>query len=242
MSWEENPVIARWAIQKIQEKMAEGREEGGAFHASEIFQCRRKTVLNRKYKPDNTAEQIMMFAVGFAMQEWFLGHEPDGKEFLGVIFSVDQLVGDNVMEFKTTRMSPEKYPLNDKGKPDNKQPKVPFDVLNMEHWITRTRAYCAVHGINQAHIMVFFLYANELKCYSKRFTDKELAVTRVDIEQQRDELTEMSEAFEKSDIVPSVDTRKGDWECKFCPFLLQHKDWRGCLLELQDRGVTIEQK
>ena len=235
----ENQQMTNWTINQIQKKMDDGRKNDDALHASEIYGCFRKTVLNRNHEISYDPETIMMFAVGFAMQEWFLGHEPESKEVFGVLFSADQVVGENIIEFKTTRKSVEKYAKDDKGKPDKTVPKVAFHPTEMDHWINRTRAYCAAHDINTAHILVFFLYQNTMKAWTFEFSDQELGVVKKDIVVRKNELEPMVAAYKKSKIVPSISTRNNDWECEYCPFLMAVDGWKGCLKELQDDGVKI---
>ncbi len=218
MKVHENPRMSDWAIKQIGDKMLIEQARVGPFHASEIYSCFRKVYFNRKEPVKYDKETILKFALGFAMQEWFFGPEEDGLEISGVIFSPDKIISDNVLEFKTTRRSPEVY-QKDGNKYLKDLPKIKFDVEANESWITRTGAYCAEFGINKAHILVFFLFQNVLVAYTLEFTDQELEIIRTESAKRRDELI----AAMGKKTPPSVKTRTGDWECHrgtiVCPYL-----------------------
>ena len=224
----ENQRMTDWAIKQVGKKMLVNQARTGPFHASEIYACFRKTWYNRTDPHQYDAKTILIFSLGFAVQEWFFGPEDDGEEINGVIFSPDRIISGNMMEFKTTRRSYEVYAKDEKGKPDKSVPKIKFDLEANESWITRTGAYCAEFNVNKAHILVFFLFQNDLHAWTLEFTDKELEFIRAEVEEKRVEL----EAVFAEGKVPSVQTRTGDWECNLCPY----KD--KCLPELEKDGWT----
>jgi len=231
----ENARMTDWAIKQVGKKMLVNQARTGPFHASEIYSCFRRVFLNRTNPHQYDAKTILIFALGFAMQEWFFGPEDEGEEINGVVFSPDRMVEDNVLEFKTTRRSYETYAKDANGKMDKTVPKVKFNLEANESWITRTGAYCAEFGVNKAHILVFFLFQNDLRAWTLEFTDQELDFIRKEVEERRVELTA---AFEKASKPkgkpPLVQTRTGDWECRMCPYLDK------CLTELKKDGWQEE--
>lgn len=217
----ENQRMTDWAISQVGKKMLIEQTRTGLFHASEIYSCFRRTWFNRQEAVQYPKETILKFAVGFAMQEWFFGPEEDGEELNGVIFSPDRVFDPkNIGEFKTTRRSYEKY-QKDGTRYLKDLPKIKFDIEANESWIDRTGAYCAEFNINKAHILVFFLFSNELHAWTLEFEDKELVAIRAEIEEKRIALTAAFDTAKKSKgkKLPSVQTRTGDWECRFCPYL-----------------------
>lgn len=233
----ENPRIANWAIQQVQTKMDERHgNRTGALHASEIFQCFRKTVLKRTIgAPPLAANTILQFAVGQALQEFFFGPEKDGLEAFGIILSADRMVSDQVLEFKSTRMSYEGLPKDAHGKGIRGATKVRFDPLTNEYakeWLVRCRAYCAAHSVRKAHIVVFFIYQSLMSAWTLEFTDEELAEAQSGIELRRYVITEHL----TNGTLPSVTTRMGAWECKNCPFLIDH-----CLADLRAASLDVEE-
>ena len=208
----EDERVSRWAIQQIRDKMG-GRDRTGLWHASEVFQCLRKSILMRREPELPSTEDILIWTTGFAVQEWFLGDEDESEEHFGILLSPDKIVGDNVIEFKTTRQSYEKFQRDDNNKYLKHLPKEKFDPRNNEMWIKRTRAYCAAAGIKRAHIMVFFLMSNLLKTWTLEFTDAELTEAQNEITQRK----KILDRHNFHETVPSTKYRIGEWECKWCP-------------------------
>ncbi len=232
----ENPRMTDWAIKQVGNKMEIDQRREGPFHASEIYSCYRKVYLNRTEPQSFSPETILKFALGFAMQEWFFGEEADGTVLNGVVYSPDKIFDpNNVGEFKTTRRGYEKY-QKDGTKYLKDLPKIRFDVTENESWVDRTGAYCAEFGINKAHILVFFLFSNELHAWTLEFTDQELESIRVDNAARRDALTEVfKKASRKGAKLPHVNTRNADWECQWCPYLDK------CMPELIKDGYREEE-
>ena len=211
----ENQRMTDWAIAQVGKKMLTNQARTGPFHASEIYSCFRRTWFNRTDPHQYDSSTILKFALGFAMQEWFFGPEDEGEEINGVIFSPDRLFdAKNIGEFKTTRRSYEKY-QKDGTKYLKNLPKIKFDLEANESWITRTGAYCAEFNVNKAHILVFFLFSNELHAWTLEFEDKELEFIRAEVQERKTEL----EGWFKKKKTPPVTTRTGDWECNMCPYL-----------------------
>ncbi len=231
---EENPKVTNWAINNMITKMGE-RDYDGPPHASELFSCFRKGVLKRNgFKEELTQEDILRFAVGFAVQEWFFGEEKDGEEHFGVIFSADHSVKGQVFEFKTTRFSYMALPKDENGKGIRGAEKVKFDPENAGDWVPRTLAYMSAHNVKKAHIMVFFLFQGVMSTWTITATDADMKEVRADIEARRDVFLELDAAYKKDESLPSIETRAGDYECNYCPFYDSH-----CFHELTAAGVKV---
>lgn len=207
----ENEIVARWAVQQMRDKL--GKERTGLWHASEIYQCLRKSVLMRREPEKPSIEDILMWTTGFAVQNWFLGDEDESEEHYGILLSPDKIVDGNIMEMKTTRKSYEKFQRDENNKYLKHLPKVRFSPTDNDIWIQRTRAYCAATGINRAHIIVFFLMANYIKTWTLEFTDEELAEVRGEIDSRKAILDQ----HVKDGTIPPITYRIGNWECKWCP-------------------------
>ena len=227
----ENTRVSDWAVTQVQKKMGE-RDRTGLLHASEIYRCFRHTVLERRDPVQWGRDAIMRFALGFALQEYFLGPEKDGEEMLGVIVSPDRMVKNQALEFKSTRSSYEKYAKDEKGKLDKTVPKIKFDPSVNEGWIKRTLGYCAAYNVNKAHILVYFIYGDILSNWTLEFTDEELEDARVDIEERRSTI----QGFLDSGETPGIETRAWETECNLCPFLVH------CTPELKAAGVELKEE
>lgn len=230
----ENPAVANWAIQRMRDKMVRPRKPDEPFHAAELFQCPRKTILNRTRPEEYDTDSLLKFAVGFALQEWFLGPEEDSLTALGVYYSPDRVEGENILEFKSTRRSYERLPKDEHGKPLRGFPKIRFDILENQGWIDRTCAYCALNGLKQAHILVFFLFQNVLSAWTLKFTEAELEQAAQDIVRRRNRL----EMWLKTsrEVLPSVKLRSWEGECGTCPYQVNY-----CLAELKKEGMGVEE-
>lgn len=230
MKIEENPRVTAWAIRNMKTKMGQ-RERDGLPHASDLFACFRKSILNRRDPQEPTDDDIVRFAVGFAMQEWFFGPEKDGEEHWGIILSADHFIKGQVFEFKTTRKSYESLPKDPAtGKGIKGAEKVRFDPAEAGDWVPRSLAYMAAKGVTKAHIMVFFLFQNMMSTWTITATKEELKEVRADLEARRDVFNEYLEEEE----LPSIETRSGDWECGYCPFYDKY-----CFHELTAAGVKV---
>ena len=234
----ENKRVADFWIEQVRKKLTDPDRFEGSLHASEIFQCLRRSFLDRVLGPVKLdRKSILQFAVGFALQEWFFGPEADGKEAQHVIFSADKLMSSAVEEFKSTRIS---YSRKTEPKPEDvfhvHDPITntwKFDPSSMDHWIKRTRAYCAVHDVKIAHIVVFFIFQTELSAWTVEFDDDDIAEAKAEIEDRSSELY----AYIAEDDMPPVSTRTGDWECGMCVRRATH-----CMAELRKEGVVIDEK
>ncbi len=231
----ESPKITQWALKNMIEKMGE-RDYNGPPHASELFSCFRKGILKRNgFKEELGEEDVLRFAVGYAMQTWFFGPEKEGEEHFGIILSADHSVKGQVFEFKTTRKSYEALPKDpETGKGIRGAEKVKFDPEESGDWVPRTKAYMVAHRVKKAHIMVFFLFQTKMATWTIELDDADMKEARADLEARRDVYNELDEAYKENEELPSIETRAGDWECSYCPFFDTH-----CFHELTAAGVTV---
>lgn len=219
----ENPKVAAWATQKVIKRLGLDDRDTENWHAHDIFRCLRQSYLARLYPQAPDMETMWRWALGYALQEWFLGAEEDSEEFHGILYSTDHRVGDETLEFKTTAKSYEKY-QKDGNKYLKDLPKVRFDPAENEGWVTRLRGYCAFRGKSRAHILVFFKHQLRLDAWTFEFTPEELATAVSDADFAK---LQLDIAWE-SQVPPPVTTRVGAFECEHCPFLLNY-----CIMELR---------
>lgn len=229
----ENAQVARWAYGQLHKALeARGGDRTGTLHASEVLQCARRTVLNRTAPPPPpSADSELAWGVGYALQEFILGPEEEGKEAFGVILSTDRMVKGQVLEFKTTKMSYEALPKGADGKGIRGAEKVRFNPQENQYaqeWLVRSAAYCAANNVTKAHIIVVFLYQNLMSAWTLEFTPKELAASRANIEERRD----IIQGHLDAGTLPPVSYRRGAWECANCVFRASK-----CLEALRDAGL-----
>ena len=222
MKIREDERVNDWVFKQMRERL-EREPRTGLWHASEVFGCPRKAILNRAFPPILTKNDMLAFIRGFAVQEYIFGKEEDGEEHLGIILSPDFIEGDHLFEMKTTNFW---YETKGKGV---------FDPTTMSDWITRTTAYCAAFGKKQAHITVlFYSRPPEMHTWTLEFSDTDLEDAKENLEFRRDNLIDWEERYKVTMILPPVTERTYEKECSFCP-QLHH-----CLGELTAAGMLVE--
>ena len=182
-------------------------------HASDFWKCLRRTYLDRDEatKKPLTRQEIVRFSAGFAIQEWFLGEEPPGKDIEDakgrtLIFSRDGFDDDRqlVLEFKTTGKS-----MKD------------FDTAALKEqseWLLRTKSYCAVFGVRTAVFLVYFLFQRDFRSFAVVYDNADLKEGLAEAKVRGGQLWD---AFE-SRTLPSMDTRMSDMDCYWCPHIKTH--------------------
>ena len=202
-----NELVEAAILDKLRRKMDDPtRGIDGQWHASDLYSCTRQKVYEKvKGSPFHNRQTIVRFMYGFAVEDYiFDGDERKRKPYLDVLFTVDGMADEDVLEMKTTAEYMPKF--------DDKH------LREKEHWIERTKAYCAVRGATQAHIVIFFIHQRDYLAFTIEFTKKELAAAKAAIPRLRDQLDKAKARFIKSGDLPGVETRKQEWECGYCPW------------------------
>ena len=212
-------------LQKMRGKMDDPtRGIDGEWHASDLYSCFRQKVKEKvDGAPFHNRATIVRFMFGFAVEEWvFDGDERKRETHLGVLFTVDGRASTGaVLEMKTTA---EYMPKFDEA-----------HLKEKEHWIERTKAYCATRGESRAHIVVFFVHQRDYLAFTVEYTDTELAEAKAALPRLRDTLDRGKARYIKSGILPGVETRKYEWECGYC-------EWRellNCNVEAKAIGMSM---
>lgn len=216
-----------WVFKQMRDRLEREDRTGDPWHASELFGCPRKALLNREKPPTLTREDILYFIRGYAIQEYIFGAEDDGELHLGVILSPDHIHGDHIFEMKTTNLW---YDTKSKGR---------FNPEDMSDWITRSTAYAAAYGKEVAHITVVFMNGQngmEMHTWTLEFSDTDLKDAKTDVEARRDDLDAYDRAYKSRNVLPPVTKRAYERECSFCHHM------KGCLPELLEAGLPVESR
>lgn len=203
----EDPQQGAWVINELRDRLSD--RDMNEVHASDFWRCLRRTYLARD--PDTarplTREEIVKFAAGFAIQEWFLGPEPEGKTIPDskgrpLIFSRDGVNDEKrvIYEFKTTGKKMDLFDVN--------------ALTEQTEWLDRSRSYCGVFGYRTVVFLVYFLFQRDIRSFSVVFTDQELQSGVAEAKLRGGMLWD---AFEHRSL-PSADTRLSDDECVWCPY------------------------
>lgn len=231
MKRKENPAVRAWAIAQVEDKFGPPRDE--VIHASDLTMCLRKAAFNRTYPEKLDETSILRFAMGYAIQEWFLGEEPDGIEYEGIIVSTDQKESEQVFEFKSTAEWP-----TTKSKGD-------FDPHERHpDWTKRMAIYCLAHGLREIHLLVWHkTNVPELHAWTYTFNDKDMRDAKAFLTSRRDILSAYFKKDKKGKRigpVPGIETRMGDHECSSASFTCPHL--MRCKKELVAAGAELENK
>ena len=189
------------SLRAVRDKMGQrGKDE--PLHASDIYQCARKTVASRMYgEPDLSREDIEIMSPGYAVQEYFWGEEPESIEWEGALFSIDGWAEGAVLEMKTTGAYV-KYL-------ENPQPA----------WLDRTRSYCVIKETLEAYILCFSFT-------SRRFVEWHIEYSQQEIDEEakwlRKRIPELQDYIKRGEL-PPVTERRYAYECKYCSFK-DHED------------------
>lgn len=222
-----NELVEGAILKKMREKMDDPtRGIDGEWHASDLYSCSRQKVKEKvDGAPFHDRGTIVRFMFGFAVEDWvFDGDEKKREKHEGVLFTVDGMAGADILEMKTTAAYMPKFDeaaLRDK-----------------EHWIERTKAYCAVRGAEQAHVVVVFIHQRDYIAFTVEFTRKELAAAKAEIPRLRDYLDRAKTRYVETGELPGVETRKQTWECGYCPW----REELGCDSLAKAIGLPMPEK
>ena len=105
----ENPTLTRKIINHLA-KLYNIRERREGIHLSTLVYCRTRGFLDQKQTIEPTDEEVMLFALGFGLQDVLTPEDATTPVFEkdGITYSPDMVFsvnGDKLVEIKTTRMS-----------------------------------------------------------------------------------------------------------------------------------------
>lgn len=206
----EDPKRGEWAIRQLRGRLSD--RDFNEVHASDFWRCLRRTYLDRdpETKKPATREEIVRFATGFAIQDYFLGAEPPGAEIPDakgrpLIFSKDGYWEDQncLIEFKTTGAYMAKFDIN--------------ALREKTEWLTRTQSYAGVFGIPVAVFLVYFLFQRDFRSFTVVYTEKEMKDGLAEAKLRGGKLWDHFEAR----TLPGPENRLSDEECVWCPYAVE---------------------
>lgn len=215
MKIQKSKVLTMASLRAIREKMGH-RAQDEPLHASDIYQCTRKTVASRLFgEPGLSREDVEIMFPGYAIQLYAWGDEPDSVEWEKALFSIDGWTDGAVLEMKTTGAYAQYL--------ENPQPA----------WVDRTKSYCVIKGVREAYILVYTFSSRKFIEWHLEFTESEL------LEEERwlkATIPEIQGYISRGEL-PPVTTRRYPYECKYCPFKT-HEDV-DCKPLLKAAGMRI---
>lgn len=183
-------------------------EEREGIHASDLDLCLAKSYWRKTDPIAPTIDQLLLFAIGFALQYIILGKAAETE--LGPVDSismtVDGIINDeHVIEFKVTRRSLNKFNLKEQGS-----------------WLRRTMMYCYAAGRQKAYVTVLFLQG-DYKPPRPMIESWELEFSGEELYENWQEMLGRKATLEKalwepmtSELLADLSYTREDWECEKC--------------------------
>lgn len=168
-------------------------KERTGMHLSDLDLCLRRAYYKRMFPKPLTLKQAIMYALGYALQEYMYPQMEISVEVEGVFCSPD--VWELGKEVKSTRAG---IKIFDPAKP---------------HWISRMKGYCYVTGKRVWGLDVVFIIPSEVRSWEFEFTDQEVLDNWKVVQRKKGEL---EEAF-KTKTAPLI-PYNAEWECRSCEF------------------------
>ena len=183
-------VSNRYIIEGVKKQLDKERI---GIHLSDLDFCLKKAFYRKLNPKPLTDKEAIMYAVGYAVQEYIYPNQEKSVEVEGLRCSPD--VFEKGIEVKTTRAGMRNF---DPCKP---------------HWITRMMGYCYVTGKRTWVLDVVFVIPAEARSWEFTFSDLEIASNWKLVLQKK---AILEKAFEDKEA-PLL-TFHQNWECGRCPF------------------------
>lgn len=142
----------------------------------------------------------MYFALGLGLEANLLSDrriEVATGEFEGINYHIDSLDKGDLVELKTTRLAPTKFP---EGTPIK--------------WLQQIMAYCKTQGRTKAKLVVLHIIQAEIIAWDLEFDQREIDKNWAWL-QERKQVWYQSE---ESGDAPTEFAYNEDWECKDCVY------------------------
>ena len=219
----ENPTLTRKIINHLA-KLYNIRERREGIHLSTLVYCRTRGFLDQKQTIEPTDEEVMLFALGFGLQDVLTPEDATTPVFEkdGITYSPDMVFsvnGDKLVEIKTTRMSE----------------KTLLESLP-ETWLEYIKGGCFIRDVNTYDLAILLMLGNYhppfpmLKSETLIFDDDELF-------DNWSEILKRKAVYDKALTTgkpPTPFQHCNEWECKNCRYKLVC----GVLAEVQAREDT----
>lgn len=227
----DNPELKRYILDHLADmyKIKEVREPN---HLSTYIYCRTKGFLDQKRAAVPTDEEVMLFALGYGLQDVLTPKEAKAPvyEHKGIIYRPDMSITkvknwdgkvseiasipietaqevERLLELKTTRKSA-KYHFMDEYIP--------------ETWLDYMKGGCLIRGVDSYDLIVLYMMGNysppfpQLYCDTFQFTQEEIDENWAKIEDRK----AMLDKALKEEHIPTPYENCYPWECKYCRYKL----------------------
>lgn len=204
----DNPELKRKMLDHLADlyKIKEVRESN---HLSSYITCRTKSFLDSKQTVEPTDEEVMLFALGYGLQDVLTPPEADAPviEKDGILYSPDMILTSRLNELKTTRKSAKYHYLDDS---------LPLT------WIDYMMGGCYMTERREYDLIILYMMGDysppfpQIYAETEQFTTAELEGNWQKILIQKAILDEAI----ATGIPPEPFKNCYDWECKYCRYKL----------------------
>lgn len=220
----DNPELKRKMLDHLADlyKIKEVRESN---HLSSYITCRTKSFLDSKGTTEPTDEEVMLFALGYGLQDVLTPPEADAPviETNGIFYSPDMILAARLSEIKTTRKSAKYHYLDDS---------LPLT------WIDYMMGGCYMTAKTEYDLIILYMMGDysppfpQIYAETEQFTHTEIADNWQKILAHK----EILDVALNTGVPPEPFKNCYDWECKYCRYKLV------CQTIARAGGVTLSEE
>lgn len=212
MRRQDNPELKQKLINHLIElyKIKEIREPN---HLSSYVYCRTKGFLDQKQAIEPTEEEVMMFALGYGLQDVLTPKDAtvEVHEFEGIIYRPDMTMTrgefERLQELKTTRKSAKNHYIDD------------FIPVT---WLAYMKGGCKIRSTNQYDLVVLYMMGNYAPPFPQIYADT-FYFTDEEIEENWQMILANKQVLDSAlteGKPPTPFQHCYDWECQYCRYKL----------------------
>ena len=180
-------------------------EEREGIHVTDLLYCPLKAYYRKKFpeKNQDDYEGFLVKLIGtlaHQVLERIEGGEPEQKiEWEGIHGSIDLVLGDEIVEFKTTRKNVRRFE----------------DVP--ETYVDQVRSYAALSGLRKAKLVIINVsHPLDSKIFDIEFDDVEISEWKIKLLERKLLLERALAAGDEKMLYPHAP--RFEWECRYCEF------------------------
>lgn len=198
----DNPELKRKVLDHLA-SLYNIREVREPNHLSSYILCRTKTFLDQKQAAQPNDEEVMLFALGYGLQDVLTPKEADAPliNVSGIIYRPDMILSTRLNEIKTTRKNVKNHYI---------------DEYIPQTWLDYMKGGCIMMGAKEYDLIVLYIVPCQLYCDTFYFTEAELQENWEKILRNQKVLDDAL----KSGKPPTPFQHCYDWECKHCRYQL----------------------
>ena len=234
----ENPELQRKLLNHLASlyKIKEIREPN---HLSSFISCRTKTFFDQKQAIEPTDEEVMLFALGYGLQDILTPKDAHAKVYnlRGIIYRPDMSFEVSeaeieLLELKTTRKSAKLHYVDDA---------IPIT------WLTYMKGGCMITSTTSYDLAVLYMMGNYAPPFPQIYCDT-FIFDKEELFSNWDMILANKKVLDESIITgtpPTPFSHCYDWECKYCRYKLMCETLVRTLNlpnKLQDKQIAEDMK